>query len=108
MILWTNETTDKGKNYDVSTRLPVVFSRNDDSLGAVRPTTAQRDTRLRRLLAEAVAYWTSITIALVAIALLFALAPSLTGQAQEGQGRDWMGEKLSARSYQSPAREARR
>ena len=98
MIVWDNETT-KGTNYDVtiSHRLPVAFSDRKRPVGAVRPTTSPRDTRLRRLLEDAVAYWTSITLALVAIALLFALAPSITGQAQEGQGRDWMGARLAQR-----------
>jgi hypothetical protein len=97
MIVWDNETT-KGTNYDVtiSHRLPVAFSDHKRPVGAVRPTTSQRDTRLRRLLASAVAYWTSITLALVAVALLFALAPSLTGQGQEAQGSDWRGAKLAA------------
>jgi hypothetical protein len=98
MIVWDNETT-KGTNYDVtiSHRLPVAFSDHKRPVGDVRPTTSQRDTRLRRLLAEAVTYWTSITLALVAVAILFALAPSLTGQGQETQGGDWKGAKLTAR-----------
>jgi hypothetical protein len=98
MIVWDNETT-KGTNYDVtiSHRLPVAFSDRERSLGAVRTTPTPRDTQLRRLLGQAVAYWTSITLALVAVAILFALAPSLTGQGQETQGGDWKGAKLTAR-----------
>jgi hypothetical protein len=101
----TTPTTNKRKNYDVSYRLPVPFSAADRSVGAVRPCRSARYTRLRRLLAEAVGRWTLITFALVAVWLFLALSPSVTNQAQEGQSRDWMGEKLASRSYQTSARE---
>ena len=105
MIRWTTTMrsseathTTKGKTNDViSHRLPVAFSDRERSLGAVRTVPTPRDRKLLGLLGQAVAYWTAITLALVAIALLFALAPSLTGQGQEAQGGQWRGAKLTAR-----------
>jgi hypothetical protein len=99
MIRWNNPITTKKDNYDVtvSRRLPVAFSDREHSLGAVRTVPTSRDRKLLGLLGQAVAYYTSITLALAAIALLFALAPSLTGQGQEAQGGQWRGAKLAAR-----------
>ena len=101
MTRWTNTINTKGKTNDViSTCLPVAFSDRERSLGAVRTAPTPRDTRLIGLLGQAVAYWTFVTLGLVAAALLFTLAPSLTGQAQETQAGHkgaWMGAKLSAR-----------
>lgn len=107
MTRWPNNITDtKRTNYNaVPVRLSVAFSDNDRTLDRVRPEHAQRDTKLRRLLVQAVEHWTLITFAIVAVGLFLALSPSLTIQAQEGQSRDWMGEKLASRSYQSSARE---
>lgn len=109
MTRWPNNITDtntKRNNYNaVPVRLSVAFSDNDRSLDRVRTEHAQWDTKLGRLLVQAVEHWTIITFALVAVWLFLALSPSLTNQAQEGQSRDWMGGKLVSRSYQPSARE---
>jgi hypothetical protein len=105
MILWTNDTPNKttAKVYDneVPGSLPTRKPGANRASGATRAKTgADADARLLSGLRETVSYWTSITLALVAFTLLLALAPSVTGEAQEtaaGQSSAWMGEKLSER-----------
>jgi hypothetical protein len=107
MILWTNDTaqnndTAKGYNNEVPGFLPTRKPSANRASGATRTKTgANADARRLSGLRETVSYWTSITLALVAFTLLLALAPSVTGEAQEtgaGQSSAWMGERLYERA----------
>jgi hypothetical protein len=111
MILFTNDTA-KEYNNEVSYRLPRTQRSTNGAGGAIRATPrTDADARLLAGLDQA-AHCIAVcafTLTAITVAIIFlSLAPSITGQAQEAQGRDWMGEKLSARSYQAPAWEARR
>jgi hypothetical protein len=101
MILWTNDTA-KGYDNEVPGSLPTRKPGANRASGATRQAACRNaDARLLSGLRETISYWTSITLALVAFTLLLALAPSVTGEAQEtgeGQSSAWMGEKLYERA----------
>lgn len=109
MNYWTN----KGQDNEVSDRLSRTQHHDYNTVSAPRPTPrTDADARLLAGLDQA-AHCIAVcafTLAAIVIAGVFlSLAPSLTGQAQEGAptGASWMGEKLATRSYQAPTREAR-
>jgi hypothetical protein len=99
MILFTNDT--KEYNNEVRSRLPRTGYGADPAHST--PRTAPRKAEDARLLAglnQAVHCIAAcaFTLAAITIAGVFlSLAPSITGEAQEGHSSGWMGEKLAAR-----------
>jgi len=98
MILFTNDT--KEYNNEVSYRLPRTGYGADPAHST--PRTAPRKVEDARLLAglnqavHCIAVCAFTLAAITAIGFL-SLAPSITGEAQEGHSSAWMGEKLAAR-----------
>lgn len=100
MNYWTN----KGQDNEVSSRLSRTQRSSNGAGGASRTASRKdEDARLLAGLDQAVHCLTVCAFTLVAITiagLFLSLAPSITGQAQEGRTAAWMGEKLAAREAQ--------